>query len=73
LHRVGTGGFLLDRLQEVALLGVVAVVEQLSNVLTHTSCKRVSTQGVRFHKNSGETHTDGNLGHFDRLPVEFLL
>jgi hypothetical protein len=32
----------LDRLQEVALLGVVAVVEELSNILTHTGCKVVS-------------------------------
>jgi hypothetical protein len=32
----------LDRLQEVALLGVVAVVEKLSNVLTHTGCRIVS-------------------------------
>ena len=32
----------LDGLQEVALLGVVAVVEDLSDVLAHTGCKGVS-------------------------------
>lgn len=39
----GSGGrgllvFLLDGLEEVALLGLVAVLEEISDVLTHTGC-----------------------------------
>ncbi len=37
----------LDGLQEVALLGVVAVVEKRSNVLTHTGCESVSLSAWR--------------------------
>jgi len=35
-------GVLLDGLQEVALLRLGAVLEELSNVLTHTGCEGVS-------------------------------
>lgn len=31
--------FLLDGLEEVALLGLVAVLEEISDVLTHTGCR----------------------------------
>ena len=34
---------ILDSLQEVALLRLVAVLEELSNVLTHTGCETVSS------------------------------
>ena len=62
---------LLDGLQEVALLGVVAVLEELSDVLTHTGWKR--SVYVSRHGQGRCLHTDGNLGHLGRLPVEFRL
>jgi hypothetical protein len=65
-------GSLLNSLQEVALLRVVAVVEQLSNVLTHTGCERLSVRATKRRAVLGVNHTDGDLGHFDRLPLEFL-
>ena len=42
VFRVGWARGLLDGLQEVTLLGLIAVVEQLSNVLAHTGWKAVS-------------------------------
>lgn len=66
----------LDGLQEVALLGVVAVVEELSDILTHTGC----TENCQFFVLSIESARESPLGSlsayrrrswtFCRLPVD---
>ena len=51
----GSGGrgllvFLLDGLEEVALLGLVAVLEEISDVLTHTGCE----ESISWHVQESE-------------------
>jgi hypothetical protein len=54
---------LLDGLQKVALLRVVAVVEELSDILTHTGCKSSQLTPWMSYM-TAENRTDGDLGHF---------
>jgi len=43
----------LDRLEEVALLGLVAVLEEISNVLTHTGCEGINQYTVNSMETDG--------------------